>query len=85
VKLKLLLQVLGLKVLVCLLDCILQVEGLLVEYIVQLVEALPFHALFMLNVGEENLPAVLITSHLFQELRAIHLNHDPRIRTADYC
>jgi hypothetical protein len=84
VKLELLLQVLGLKVLVCLLDCVLQVERLLVEHIVQLVEALPFHALFLLNVGEENLPAVLITSHLLQELRAVHLDDDPGIRPADH-
>ena len=84
-KLELLLQVLGLKVLVCLLDCVLQVERLLVEHIVQLVEALPFHALFLLTVGEENLPAVLITSHLLQELRSVHLKHDRCIRTTDHC
>lgn len=55
------------------------------EHIVQLVEALPFHAFFLLNVRQEDLPAVLIASHLLQELRAIHLNHDPCIRTADHC
>lgn len=55
------------------------------EYIVQLVEALPFHALFLLYVRKEDLPAVLIPSHLLQELRAIHLNHDPCIGSADHC
>ncbi len=50
VKRELLLQILGLEVLVRLLDCILEVQGLLVEHVVQLVEALPFHALFLLDV-----------------------------------
>ena len=55
------------------------------EHIVQLVEALSFHALFLLNVRQEDLPAVLIPSHLLQELRAVHLNHDSCIRTTDHC
>ena len=55
------------------------------EHIVELIKALSLHAFFLLYVRKEDLPAFLISSHLLQELRTIHLNHDPCIRATDHC